>query len=79
MKIIVFVFAMSKDVKTSNAIVTVQGNFAKTTKMQIALQHEIMIIIKTAFYNGRFFCEKRDSNSFDPCHGFLEISNNNWK
>jgi hypothetical protein len=46
---------ITQEAKASDVSVAVQGNFAKKTKMLIALQHEIMIIIKTTFYILRIF------------------------
>ncbi len=75
-----FVASISTEAKGSDVTVAVQGNFAKKTKMLIALQHEIMIIIKTTFHILRIFCEiAGDSNSFNACRGFFGLSNNNWK
>jgi hypothetical protein len=52
---IMFVVALTNEAKVSDVTVAVQGNFAKKTKMQIELRHEIIIVIKRTFYILQFF------------------------
>ncbi len=49
------VAAISAEAKASDVTVDVQGNFAKKTKIQIALRREIKIVIKRTFYILHFF------------------------